>query len=110
MRPAFDAVINRYGLMFVEDPAKTVAEAVRVLRAGGHSAAMTWDRRELNPWLGLVLDPVGAQFGVRFHPRTSGPVSLDTRDKVMSVLRDGGLQNVAVQAMSTPRHAASLGE
>ena len=68
---SFDAVINRHGLMFVEDPANTVAEAVRVLRADGHYAAMTWDRRELNPWLGLVLEAVGAQFGVPFPPRTS---------------------------------------
>ena len=107
----FDAMINRHGLMFVDDPAKTVAEAVRVLRAGGHYAVMTWDRRELNPWLGLVLDAVGAQFGVPFPPpNVRGPFSLDTPDKLMSVLRDGGLQNVTVQAMSTPMHTASLGE
>jgi ubiquinone/menaquinone biosynthesis C-methylase UbiE len=75
----FDAVINRHGLMFVEDPAQTVAEAVRVLRARGRYAVMTWDRRELNPWLGLVLDAVGAQFGVPFPPpNVRGPFSLDT--------------------------------
>lgn len=107
----FDAVINRHGLMFVDDPAKTVAEAVRVLRAGGHYAVMTWDRRELNQWLGLVLDAVGAQFGVPFPPpNVRGPFSLDTPDKLVSVLRDGGLQNVTAQAMSTPMHTASLGE
>ena len=47
---SFDAVINRHGLMFVEDPAQTVAEAVRVLRAGGRYAVMTWDRRAVNPF------------------------------------------------------------
>jgi ubiquinone/menaquinone biosynthesis C-methylase UbiE len=45
---SFDAVINRHGLMFVEDPAQTVAEAVRVLRARGRYAAWcsgaAWDR------------------------------------------------------------------
>jgi SAM-dependent methyltransferase len=106
---SFDAVINRHGLMFVEDPAGTVAEAVRVLRAGGRYAAMTWDRREANPWLGLVLDAVGAQFGVPFPPpNVRGPFSLDTPDVLTSVLRDGGLERVTVQAMSTPMHAASL--
>ena len=108
---SFDAVMNRHGLMFVEDPAQTVAEAVRVLRAGGHYAVMTWDRRELNPWLGLVLDAVGAQFGVPFPPpNVRGPFSLDTPDKLMSVLRDGGLQDVTFHAMPTPMHAASLEE
>ncbi len=107
----FDAVINRHGLMFVEDPGQTVAEAVRVLRARGRYAVMTWDRRELNPWLGLVLDAVGAQFGVPFPPpNVRGPFSLDTPDVLTSVLQDGGLDNVTVEAMSTPMRAASLEE
>lgn len=108
---SFDAVINRHGLMFVEDPAETVAEAVRVLRARGRYAVMTWNRREANPWLGLVLDAVGAQFGVPFPPpNVRGPFSLDTPDVLTSVLRDGGLEDVTVEAMSTPMHAASLEE
>ena len=108
---SFDAVINRHGLMFVEEPVETVAEAVRVLRAGGRYAAMTWDRRELNPWLGLVLDAVSDQFGVPFPPPTvRGPFSLEDADVLTSVLRDGGLQDVTVEAMSTPMHATSLDE
>lgn len=108
---SFDAVINRHGLMFVEDPAQTVAEAVRLLRPRGRYAVMTWDRREVNPWLGLVLDAVGAQFGVPFPPpNVRGPFSLDTPDVLTSVLRDGGLEDVTVEAMSTPMHAASLEE
>ncbi len=108
---SFDAVINRHGLMFVEDPAQTVAEAVRVLRAGGRYAVMTWDRREVNPWLGLVLDAVSAQFGVPFPPpNVRGPFSLATPEVLTSVLRDGGLEDVTVEAISTPMHAASLGE
>jgi SAM-dependent methyltransferase len=108
---SFDEVINRHGLMFVEEPVETVAEAVRVLRAGGGYAAMTWDRRELNPWLGLVLDAVGAQFGVPFPPPSvRGPFSLEDADTLASVLRDGGLQDVSVETMSTPIHARSLDE
>jgi ubiquinone/menaquinone biosynthesis C-methylase UbiE len=108
---SFDAVINRHGLMFVEDPAPTVAEAVRVLRAGGRYAVMTWDRREVNPWLGLVLDAVSAQFGVPFPPpNVRGPFSLDTPDVLSSVLGDGGLEHVTVEAMATPMRAASLEE
>jgi SAM-dependent methyltransferase len=108
---SFDAVINRHGLMFVDEPAEAVAEAVRVLRGGGRYAAMTWDRRELNPWLGLLLDAVGEQFGVPFPPPgVRGPFSLDDPDALRSVLRDGGLQDVTVEAMSTPMRAASLDE
>ncbi len=106
---SFDAVINRHGLMFVENPEAAVAEAVRVLRAGGRYAAMTWDRRELNPWLGLVLDAVGAQFGVPFPPPSiRGPFSLDDAGVLSTVLQDGGLQDVTVEVISTPMRAASL--
>ncbi len=72
---------------------------------------MTWNRRVANPWLGLVLDAVGAQFGVPFPPpNVRGPFSLDTPDSLASILRDGGLEDVTVQAVSTPMPAASLPE
>ncbi len=107
----FDAVISRHGLMFVEDPVSAAAEAVRVLRDGGRHAVMTWDRRELNPWLGLVLDAVGDQFGVPFPPaHIRGPFSLDDGGDLASVLENGGLEGVTVQALSTPMHAGSLDE
>jgi SAM-dependent methyltransferase len=105
----FDAVIIRHGLMFVEDPAATVREAERVLRPGGGYAAMTWGPREMNPWLGLVLDAVGEQFGVPFPPPSvRGPFSLSDRQLLASVLRDGGLVEVQVESVDTPMHVASL--
>ncbi len=108
---AFDVVCSRHGLMFAEDPLAAVREAVRVLRPGGRYVTMTWDRREKNPWLGLVLDAVGEQFGVPFPPPgVRGPFSLDDLDGLSSLLRDGGLDDVSVRQMSSPMRAASLAE
>ena len=108
---SFDAVISRHGLMFAEDPVAAIAEAARVLRAGGRYAAMTWDRRDLNPWLGLVLDAVGDQFGMPFPPpNVRGPFSLDDPGLLSSVLRNGGLDDVRVQAAAATMRAASLEE
>ena len=75
---SFDAVIVRHGLMFVDDPAVAVREARRVLRPGGRYAAMTWDSRPSNPWLGLVLDAVGEQFGTTFPPPLLRPATCAT--------------------------------
>jgi SAM-dependent methyltransferase len=108
---SFDAVISRHGLMFAESPIDAVAEAARVLRPAGRYAAMTWDRRDLNPWLGLVLDAVGDQFGVPFPPPSvRSPFSLQDAALLTSVLQDGGLTDVTVQTISTPMRASSVDE
>jgi SAM-dependent methyltransferase len=105
----FDAVISRHGLMFAEDPVGAVREAARVLCPRGGFAAMTWGPRSTNPWLGLVLDAVGEQFGVPFPPPSiRGPFSLDDAALLRSVLEEGGLDDVQVQAVETPMHAASV--
>lgn len=106
---SLDAVISRHGLMFVEDPTIAVREAARVLRPGGRYAAMTWDRREANPWLGLILDAVGEQFGVPFPPPgIAGPFSLSDSEGLVAVLETGGLEDVRVSSLATPMPAASL--
>lgn len=106
---SFDAVICRHGLMFADDKAAAVAEAARVLRPGGRYAAMTWDAREKNPWLGLILDAVGEQFGVPFPPaHIPGPFALDDPARLTAVLASGGLEDVEVTALATPMTAESL--
>jgi SAM-dependent methyltransferase len=106
---SFDAVICRHGLMFAEPPAAAVAEARRVLRKGSSYGAITWDGRAANPWLGIVLDAVGAQFGVEFPPAgVAGPFALDSPDRLRGALLEGGLQDVTVERLAAPMHADSL--
>ncbi len=108
---SFDAVICRHGLMFAEPPADAVREAVRVLRPGGRYAAVTWDARAANPWLGLIFDAVGEQFGVEFPPPgIAGPFALGDAGGLADALRDGGLADVDVQQIATPMRAASVEE
>jgi SAM-dependent methyltransferase len=105
----FDGVISRHGLMFAEDAARAVQEAARVLRPEGRYAAMTWGPRDLNPWLGLVLDAVGEQFGVPFPPpNIRGPFSLDDPELLRSALKDGGLTDIQIETVETPMHADSV--
>lgn len=105
----FDAVVSRHGLMFVEPPADAVREAARVLRPGGRYAAMVWAERQANPWLGLVLDAVGEQFGVPFPPPgIAGPFSLGDEAVLTRSLRDGGLDEITVERLPAPMRLDSL--
>ncbi len=106
----FDAVVSRHGLMFADPAADAVREAARVLVPGGRYAAMVWDRRDANPWLGAILDAVGEQFGVPFPPPgVAGPFSLDDPDVLAAAFRDGGLDDVTVETVAAPM-AVSLDE
>lgn len=106
---SFDAVLCRHGLMFLEDPPAVLRSTLQLLRLSGRFAAATWDRREANPWLGIVLDAVGAQFNMRFPPPgVRGPFSLDDPDVLASLLGEAGFAEVQVETVSTPMRAASL--
>lgn len=106
---SFDAVLSRHGLMFADDHVAAVREGLRVLRPGGAFAAATWGPRAGNPWLGLILDAVGEQFGVPFPPPgIPGPFALDDPEGLAGVLRDGGLTDVEVREVAVPMTADSL--
>lgn len=108
---SFDVALARHGLMFAEDPAAAVSEAARVLRPGGGYGAITWGARESNPWLGIILDSVGEQFGITFPPPgIAGPFSLGEPEKLAGALAGGTLEEVEVRELATPMHGSSLEE
>jgi SAM-dependent methyltransferase len=106
---SFDLVLCREGLMFAVDPALAAGEIRRVLRPGGRVAVAVWGPREANPWLGIVLDAVGAQLGVPVPPPgMPGPFALGAAGRLAEVLSAGGLADVSVEELALPLRAPSF--
>jgi ubiquinone/menaquinone biosynthesis C-methylase UbiE len=108
---SYDAVLCREGLMLVPEPARAAAEIRRVLRHGGRATVSVWGTREQNPWLGAMLDAVGAQLGGTFPPPgVPGPLSLGEPGGLLGALSEGGFEDVEVSEVDVPWTGSSFDE
>ena len=100
---SYDVVLCREGLMLVPDHDAAASEIRRVLRPGGRAVVSVWGPRDRNPWLGAMLDAVGAQLGGTFPPPgVPGPFALESRDKLLAVLSGAGFEDVAIDEVDAP--------
>jgi SAM-dependent methyltransferase len=108
---SYDAALCREGLMLVVDPTRAATEIRRVLKPGGRAVVSVWGPRDRNPWLGAMLDAVGAQLGGTFPPPgVPGPFALDGREKLQAVLTGGGFEDVDIDEVEAPWSGTSFDE
>ena len=135
---SFDAVVMNFGLLHLARPDAAVAEAHRVLRAGGRYAFTVWASPEQAVGFGMALRAI-EEFGTTDVPLPEGPPffrfsapdetrrtleqagfsSVDVRqlpltwrlssaDAVFDALSRGGVRTAAVLRAQTPSALASI--
>ena len=97
---SFDAAVMALVIFFVPEPAKGLAEMVRVTRPGGLVAAYAWDM--LNG--GFPLAPIQAEMRAMDITPLLPPSAAISRMEALSALwRDGGLENVETREITVER-------
>jgi SAM-dependent methyltransferase len=99
-----DAVLCRWGVMLVVDPAAALREVRRVLRPGGRAALAVWAPPEENPWATIptrVLVDLGHEEAP--DPNAPGMFALAAEGRLRELLEDAGFVDVFVESVTLTR-------
>ena len=92
---SFDAVLCRWGLMFLPNLADALSGMRRVLSPGGRLAAAVWSEPHKVPYLSLPMRVIGEMIELPSPPPGApGPFSLADVETLERALREAGFDNV----------------
>lgn len=98
---AFDAVLCRWGLMFLPDLRDGLSNIYRSLVNGGHLAAAVWASPDKVPFLSVAMNTVVKETHKPLPPSdTPGPFKLADQNIVTSALLECGFKDIAVERIN----------
>ena len=98
---SFDAVLSRWGLMFVLPLGPALEGFRRVLRPGGYLAAAVWSAPQEVPIISASCAAVMGQLGRPLPPPDApGPFNLADAGKLAQSLTDAGFRNVETESQT----------
>lgn len=107
----FDAVLSRWGLMFVIDQEATFAGLRRLLRPGGVLAAAVWGPPASVPMLSAGFAALAQRLDLPAPPHgTPGPFSMSDPAQLTTAITAGGFAEVSVTEFAVPFWLGHAGE
>ena len=101
LEPAtFDAVTNRWGLMFMPEPHTCLAAAHAALKPGGRIALACWAAPDRNPFVGLILQTLADFMEVpQPPPGAPGIFAFADPERLQAVLESAGFAAIELETM-----------
>jgi SAM-dependent methyltransferase len=93
----FDRVVSQFGLMFFEDPRKSLGEMKRVLRPEGRMAVAVWDALENTPGYAAMTGLLQRLFGSRAADALRAPFTLGDPEALRELFRASGIEGAEVE-------------
>ncbi|HET9104543.1 MAG TPA: methyltransferase domain-containing protein [Solirubrobacteraceae bacterium] len=106
-----DAVLCRWGIMLLVDPAAAALEIRRILRPGRRAAFAVWDEADRNPWATIVgRTMVALGHAEPPDPDEPGMFALAAPGALQELLHGAGFADVAVRPVTLERRFARPGD
>ena len=100
----FDAVVARYGIMFVDDVPRALAGLRRALKPGGRVALAVWAEAARNPYFGLAPTALRAYLPAPAADpeHVPHPLRFGRRALLPRLLREAGFRSVRSREVRVP--------
>lgn len=110
---SFDAVLCRWGIMFMPEPGRCLQQAHRALKQGGRMALAVWGPPERNPFLAVPMSILRKHYSGPPLPDPAAPggvFSFADRAKLEAAFTEAGFEQVQTEELELPMAVFDSGE
>ena len=106
----FDAIVCRWGLMFLPDVETTLKSALRMLVPNGKFATAVWDVPENIPFFSFAVQTLMQMFDVSMPPPEAPTVSGLAGGKIEENMANAGFTDIRTETLTVNFEFSSAGE